>query len=65
MAIPYLVCDDNGEILVMDIISTINKLIDRIKDIDICCDEMKMRQHIRTERVDSILYITDAGSAPI
>ena len=62
--INHLVCDGNGEILIMDIITTINKLIDRIRDIDMCCGEMRNRQHIRTERVHNILYITDDGSAP-
>jgi len=62
--IDYLVCDGKGEISVSDIIETINKLIDRCKDIEDCCNEMKQRSFIRTLRENNILYITDDGSSP-
>ena len=64
VVIDDLMCDGNGEILVSDIIETINKLINRCKQIEDCCNEMRQRSFIRTLRVNNILYITDDGSAP-
>ncbi len=64
LAPPPLVCDANGEILVEDIIRTINELIQDCEDLEDCCKDMQARSHILTERVGNTLYITDDGTPP-
>jgi hypothetical protein len=64
IVIDYLACNGKGEILVMDIITMINKLIGKVRDIEDCCSQMRNKSFIRTYRSDNILYITDDGSDP-
>ena len=57
----------SGQIEVVDIIETINCMAAKCSTVEICCNEVKTKNKIRTYRasgVPHVLYMTDDGSDP-